>query len=111
MIKLTIEQIDNELRKLMTEQPTFQYATRGARCFYHQGPTGDTKRCDGCIFGQAFQRLGITKKTLDECSRSNIRDFKEPWLTNIKPDYWQDIQTAQDQGIAWGNLIHYLPTP
>lgn len=111
MKKLTVKQINNELRKLMTEQPTFQYTTENAGCYYHRGPTNDPELCDGCIFGQAFQRLGITKETLDmECSRDGIGDLDEPWLTHERPDYWKTIQNEQDSGAAWGSLLHLLPT-
>lgn len=112
MKKLTVKQIDNELRKLMTEQPNFQYAKgRPVGCFYYQGPTGDAKRCTGCIFGQAFQRLGISQNTLkNDCSKENISGFREPWLTDERPDYWVDIQDEQDSGATWGSLIHLLPT-
>lgn len=112
MKKLTVEQIDNELRTLMTEQPNFQYTTEGAGCFYYRGPTNKPELCDGCIFGQAFQRLGITKETLkNDCSRDGIGDLNEPWLPDKKPDYWVCIQSAQDSGATWGSLVHLLPTP
>ena len=111
MKKLTVKQIDDELRKLMTEQPDFRYASGHAGCFYHQGPTGDSERCDGCIFGQAFQRLGITKETLkNECTSNRIAKLNEPWLTDEKPEYWTAIQSHQDNGQPWGSLLHLLPT-
>lgn len=111
MKKLTIEQINNELLKLMNEQPDFRYTdAQPEGCYYTMGPTSDPLRCNGCIFGQAFQRLKISKKTLKEDLRYQyIRAAKADWLPKEIPEYWGKIQTAQDTGTPWGKLKSFLP--
>lgn len=109
---LTVKQIDDELRKLMNEQPKFRYVegTGPKGCFYTHGPSNDIHKCDGCIFGQAFQRLGISKELIDYDLRNEYITYTTAdWLPRKKPDYWEYIQTAQDDGAAWGSLLKYLP--
>ena len=112
MKTLTIKQIDDELRKLMNEQAEFTYVDEDGPkgCFYTHGPSNDPHRCDGCIFGQAFQRLGISKEIIeDDIKNEYIAYAVANWLPRKKPDYWVDIQEAQDNGVAWGRLIKFLP--
>ena len=110
MKKLTIEQIDNELLKLMNEQPNFTYTDGSPTgCFYTKGPSTNPQKCNGCIFGQAFQKLGISKDTLEELENDYIGAAKADWLPEEIPDYWGQIQTAQDAGNRWGHLKRFLP--
>ena len=59
--------VDEKLRELIEEQPEFTYRSTSdaTGCYYDRGPDSNAGRCDGCIFGQAFQRLGIPKSDLD----------------------------------------------
>lgn len=109
MNTFTVKQIDAELRKLMKEKPDFVYSPKGSgRCFYNQGPAGEPDRCDGCIFGQALQNLGVPKSQLtsDAC----IRDFAIDFLTEGEaPKYWEQVQIHQDEGMPWGELVQFMP--
>lgn len=113
-----VELVDAELRKLMDEQPEFVYTfvdpntsrPKISGCYYDRGPSDDPDKCSGCIFGQAFQRLGIPRENLDEFSVTNftgdgtsISDFPKG------PEYWGRVQTLQDAGAKWGYLKNYLP--
>lgn len=111
MKRLTVEQINNELRKLMDEQPDFRYNTSGTlvTCYYHQGPTNNPELCDGCIFGQVFQRLGISRATLAYVDEPIDTIPSNDWLPNYRPYYWRRIQARQDKGDTWGSLKQYLP--
>ena len=113
MKRLTVKQIDNELRKLMDEQPDFQYNTSKTldTCYYHQGPMNDPELCNGCIFGQVFQRLGISRDKLAYINDRINTIPKNGWLPNYRPFYWSKIQRRQDKGDTWGSLVHLLPTP
>tara|TARA_B100001059_G_C17532313_1_gene426186 strand:- start:54 stop:452 length:399 start_codon:yes stop_codon:yes gene_type:complete len=111
MKRLTVEQIDNELRKLMDEQPNFRYNTSGTldTCYYHQGPAHAPEKCNGCIFGQAFQRLGITKETLAILHDPIETMPNTRWMPHNRPYYWSKIQARQDKGNTWGSLKEHLP--
>ena len=114
-MKLTIEQIDKELLKLIDEQPEFVYPTTNEKidlesCYYNQGPANDISKCDGCIFGQAFQRLGIAKERLHSVAAIRMLKLNELPDEKARPKYWQKIQAAQDMGTPWGELKKLLPT-
>ena len=111
MKRLTIEQINNELRKLMDEQPDFRYNTSEtlATCYYHQGPEHAPEHCNGCIFGQVFQRLGISRDKLAYIDDRIDTIPKNGWLPNYRPYYWSRIQVRQDKGDTWGSLKQFLP--
>ena len=115
-MKFTIEQVDDALRKVINRDPHFVYTEKTATaCYYHQGPFHDPERCDGCVFGQALQLLGVSKDDLADIDTSiaSIRqvefDFLPPKVT--RPDYWCHMQAQQDGGAAWGDLLEYLPKP
>ena len=68
-MKFTIEQVDDALRKVINRDPHFVYTEKTATaCYYHQGPFHDPERCDGCVFGQALQLLGVSKDDLADIS-------------------------------------------
>lgn len=115
-----VQLVDAELRKLMDEQPEFVYRDDSASsgpCHYDKGPGGNPDKCCGCIFGQAFQRLGVPRDQLDGMG---IRKFlygtkSLKWMeTTIArfpnaPQYWRQIQSGQDHGRRWGDLKYLLP--
>ena len=111
-MKFTIEQVDDALRQVIDAQPDFTYTDSGAGmgCYYNHGPSGNIDKCDGCVFGQAFQLLGIPKETLEMCGGINSVSYYFLPPTEQRPSYWGDIQTDQDQGRAWHTLLEYLPT-
>ena len=108
---LTVEEVERELRALAAENPDFKYnptEKEADACYYHRQANSDPKENDGCIFGQAFQRLGVTKETLALARyRTAINSL---WLyTNESvPDSWGYVQRAQDSGGTWGEAIKFL---
>lgn len=108
-MKFTVEQIDAELLGLMRSNPEFIYPDgENDRCYYSSGPEGNEKKCDGCIFGQSFQNLGVDKSELSKHGKISLIDF--PFLPQHRPDYWNLIQSHQDQGLPWGELEKYIPS-
>lgn len=75
--------VERELIALAKEKPLFRYTDGNSSCFYDRGPFGGLV-CDGCIFGQAFQRLGVEKI-------HSISDLIEGC-----PPRWTDVQSSQD---------------
>lgn len=110
MKQLTTKEIDLALYQLMQEQPNFVYPNKeNDGCFYNQGPQSDPKKCSGCIFGQAFQLLGMDPSSWTPDSQGHITELQADFLSNHRPHYWTVIQTEQDQGTPWGKLTTYLP--
>lgn len=118
-----VSAVDEELLKLMEEQPDFQYSNgRNAPvsntdpdkiilCRY-DGPRSDGygklygPECDGCIFGQALQRLGVEKQYMNKVINIHSMFYNQKYEP---PFYWTDIQHSQDNGEKWGELKKYLP--
>ena len=110
MKQFTIQQIDDALREVINKQPDFVYSDERAECCYHQGPETDPNRCNGCLFGQAFQLLGVTKEELKDTNQF-IMDVDFPFLPSLvqRPGYWTAMQLRQDRGYAWKELLQFLP--
>ena len=103
---LTVGQVNKALLELAEENPDFIYNDEGngGQCYYHKGVFKGEK-CDGCIFGQAFQRLGLTKEYLKNYVSGTIKGI---WVEHHQcspPSYWIDIQFWQDSGKPWGETI------
>lgn len=97
-----IAALENEVLKLAEEQPDFRYTTNErylGQCFYHTGSVHGPE-CNGCIFGQALQRMGWTPTeetdfissfiglsetdpVLDEVQRK--QDYGQPWSLAVQP--------------------------
>lgn len=104
--------VEEKLRESAAEQPEFrymipQYDAYGGRipspCYYASGTglEGDPE-CDGCIFGQAFQRLGVSREALALASGGiNM-------IVELCPDSWSSVQHSQDTGTPWGEAIKFL---
>lgn len=111
MKTLTVKEIDKALLELMEEKPDFVYG-EDTVCYYSRGPKGNSVKCTGCIFGQAFQRLGIPIKELQEIDKrvdTTISSVAEYFIENESPHYWTIIQEAQDGGCSWGELKQFFP--
>tara|TARA_R110002020_G_scaffold3253_3_gene14783 strand:- start:8594 stop:8935 length:342 start_codon:yes stop_codon:yes gene_type:complete len=112
MKQYTVKEIDDALREVMNKQPEFVYAHDGQSCYYYKGPTDN--ECDGCVFGQAFQLLGVAKEELqgpqgfDDSIKAARFAFLPPLVQ--RPRYWSGIQRRQDRGSSWGELLQFLPT-
>ena len=102
--------VEEQLLILSREKPDFVYKERGVcgTCQY-DGPAcyGSIivgSECSGCIFGQAFQRLGW--ETSDRIGGS-IRDVMEKHCVEC-PAGWVKIQRAQDKGSTWKEAVSIL---
>jgi len=78
-IEKFISEVDRQLLKLIDENPSFVYNPNKSKyCEYtigcYKGP-----ECDGCIFGQAFQRMGMKK---DESQIQRAQDTGANWRGN-----------------------------
>ena len=103
---LTVEEVNEQLIALATESPDFRYNTGpgSPACFYDRG-CGGTEG-PGCIFGQAFELLGVN---ILEIGSGNIREIWDP-RSEIEPcpAAWSEIQDDQDTGRTWGEAIRNL---
>lgn len=102
--KNCVKLINRKLIELSDENPEFVYSDGNRGCNYNSGPSNDPDSCDGCIFGQALQRLGISKEELD--IRSYIDSIAVSKGMSLPPRYWREIQFKQDSGTPWGNLFN-----
>tara|TARA_R110002020_G_scaffold80651_1_gene201076 strand:+ start:537 stop:911 length:375 start_codon:yes stop_codon:yes gene_type:complete len=114
--ELTVKQVDITIRALAAEYPDFVYNKTGkqAACFYDKGMANCTSN-KGCIFGQAFQRLGVDTSSLGMESIGKLwRDTHESTFTDENdesecPYDWLAVQQVQDKGGTWGEAIQELP--
>ena len=102
--ELTIKEVETELHRLAKNNPNFVYNPSGeGNCYYTKGHSRGPK-CNGCIFGQAFQNLGVSKEELEGKQIS----VERLWMDAKKescPDHWGDIQSSQDTGYSWGEIF------
>ncbi len=107
-----IDAVEAKLIELAKEKPDFEYRGYGP-CYYHRSRTQynyvDAKLpspsdSDGCIFGQAFQRLGVEKENLNVTGTIN----EILWEYMTTPTYWGAIQSNQDRGEKWSDAIKPL---
>ena len=113
-----VEVVDQKIRELCSESPDFQYNPFGQRCgCFYDGPSRLTRdgktvatgpECSGCIFGQAFQRLGWDDKAQMGYGGS-IEAMAFGIMGTKAPHYWPTIQIEQDEGAKWGKLLEHLP--
>lgn len=108
-----ISEVNAHLRSLITEKPDFQYCSGRCGCHYNSGPSGDDHypkhHCTGCVFGQAFQRMGVPADNMAEWGSMSDYDFEYLTEQGYIPSYWVDIQETQDEGKKWGRLLRLLP--
>ena len=112
MKTIDVPKFEAVLRQLAAENPDFRYIEPGMEnvdCRY-DGPALDDNNkvvgtlCSGCIFGQAFQREGVTEG-LD--TTSEISSIAEN-LDNSTTGKWISLQFRQDMGNTWGEAIKQL---
>jgi hypothetical protein len=104
------ELVEEKLTELAKEKPDFRYSyIKDGMCSYNTSCTDfgtlAGPECDGCIFGQAFQRLGIPKENL--CINISI-DKLLLLYRKVPITSWTFVQKAQDNGDTWGEAIKYL---
>jgi len=107
------ELIEEKLKELAAEQPDFIYNPSSAgRCNYNGPATTRVSLdlqvgpdCEGCIFGQAFQRLGIPKNELN--TMASIDSITNCYANRQFPN-WSKVQNSQDNSASWGDAIKFL---
>jgi hypothetical protein len=102
--------VEEQLLILASEKPDFVYKEQGVcgSCKY-DGPACYGYKivgpeCSGCIFGQAFQRLGWEPP--DYIISGTIRDVMEHYMKC--PEGWVEIQETQDKGKTWKEAVSIL---
>jgi len=109
---LTKEEVEAEVLRLGRENPDYVYQTDGrSNCFYHKSNVDE--ECNGCIFGQAFQNLGVSREWLAENTllggnSISIEDLWEEYHDEESPDSWGIIQNEQDLEKRWGECVGFL---
>ena len=104
------------LREIITENPEFVYNNvvigMSNGCHYWRGVGSHTEPspnpCNGCLFGQMFQKAGVSKEHLKQKNYGNLRGFDITLSVEV-PEYWIKMQDKQDQGAKWGDLLQHLP--
>lgn len=83
---VTFRQVCEEVVRLADESPDYVYpSVGGGGCYYSYGDTPD---CKGCIFGQAFQNLGLDKEVLSKFdAATNLADSGVSFLVKA---YWPE---------------------
>jgi hypothetical protein len=110
--ELFIAAVNEQLKKLMEENPEFIYndSGSGVSCYYNRGPDHNPTNCKGCIFGQALKSLGWNDYDELDCQQNITGLFRICVDFDFSyPSYWLDIQADQDIGHKWGDLLKYLP--
>lgn len=110
MSKLTFEDIEKTVRELAEENPDLVYDNGGYQiCQYNPD-----KRQAGCLFGQAFIRLGepvpsrFDAKELTSAVESAITDVMSDLGIEATPrqrSWAYHAQERQDAGIPWGEAV------
>lgn len=104
-----IADLISEVRKLVSEHPDNIYRGLGSdpnhnNCSYSSGTCTDGS-C-GCIFGQAFKRLGVDVMQLDD-TRSIYAVINDNDIPCAKEDksWCGVVQSNQDAGDTWGKAV------
>lgn len=108
---VTIGQVIGEVRRLAKEAPDNKYErvdgvdidgnVYNKACFYDKGDCSDGTV--GCIFGQAFTRLGLSVK-----GNMHIRSllFSIGIESNSEEQVWcGHVQVTQDKGSTWREAV------
>lgn len=100
---LTVEQVNKELRKLVAEQPEFAYAPGPSGYCHYNRKHDDGPECNGCIFGQVFQRLGVPQDSHELGSTLSVTQLWVDLNNESPPGSWYTVQKYQDSGYSWGS--------
>lgn len=102
--KVTIGQIIDTVRAIAAERPNTRYLKDGYSCSYTRGPCDDGTV--GCIFGQAFQKLGFKLPIgYDQVPIHRLLDKTDIDTTYDQAEWCRIIQNFQDSGDTWADAI------
>lgn len=108
---LTIENIENEIRRIAAENPEYVYdegdaAAWGQRCYYVRNG------CGSCIVGRALANLGVPIERLEEADSRNGSGVRASTLLTeltgkslVAARWVQYVQDRQDKGVAWREAV------
>ena len=104
---ITSAQLEAEVRRLAAAEPDFVYRNQlgiGDNCSYIAARIGgDVGR--PCIFGQAFQNLGVSVEDLRAVEGRKIGSAFAFLTGGRAPEGWTRVQEMQDEGCSWGEAI------
>ena len=108
MFSFTINQLIETVRELAKEDPDNIYKNLNNQvlCFYNKGNC--LNGTIGCIFGQAFRKLGIDDTTLNNFEYKSIAEIISHNFPNCdrKLVMWcREVQSHQDKGYSWSESI------
>lgn len=105
-LEVNVPDLISEIRKLASEHPDNVYEkTDGLLCSYSRGTCTDGSR--GCIFGQAFKRLGIDiPRKFDDRTIHGLLDGHNLGSTD-ELNWCNAVQLKQDTGWTWSNAVSY----
>lgn len=104
-----LQAVYDEIVRLAKENPTFTYVSKDAPnenrcvCFYNRGSNYGPS-CEGCLVGQALQRLGWS----DKIELDFFGDAQELFASYLGPltgsimEKISAAQSRQDSGKPWG---------
>lgn len=106
----------NNVIDISNEQPNFIYndythSKGSVGCYYALGADG-RQDCDGCIIGQALQKMGFSKEDLipldDIGNIINVDIFFQLSNEETEPivKALREIQSRQDQGQTWKKAVY-----
>jgi hypothetical protein len=106
-----LQAVYDEIVRLAKENPTFTYAPKEVpyeyrACFYNRGSKVGPS-CEGCLVGQALQRLGWSDKIeldffgdVQNLFASYLGPLTGPIMVKIS-----NAQSMQDYGKPWGECV------
>ena len=113
----TVQDVVREVRKLAQERPHFNYRDQlhadSAGCSYLGASMYTPGEGEGCIMGQALQRLGVSREELLlHEGRSASQAIGDLTLLGSDVNYWVNVarwldhvQTKQDTGFTWQEAV------
>lgn len=107
--------VEREVRALAAERPDFVYTAQvsadpnDVMCGY-AGEQSNSTNGEGCIVGQALQRLGVSKMELlaldGEIATRVIEDITGMILAD-NTRWVRAVQAFQDMGMSWGGAVSF----
>lgn len=103
--KFAFEDVEREVRELAKQFPNTVYTAPNV-CSYLRGPAGPG---EGCVFGQALAKLGVSPDFLKGYEGITIGTLLNEALAStplIEQYDWANIvQGSQDFGTPWGSAV------
>jgi hypothetical protein len=102
-----VVKVEEKLLEIAGEYPDTVYNTYKGGCFYHTGEVGSQGQY-GCIFGQAFRRLGWTPECVEHLDTDSSIHHLCTYFHKEVPESWAEVQQSQDHGSTWSKAVSFL---